>query len=76
MLSVDVNSLILIMYRSPDTPEDASAGANQVISEFSSTVTEVLSEKNMNVTGKKKATLITTSILNKKRGFNIKAVWY
>ncbi|KAL8094243.1 uncharacterized protein LOC141692824 [Apium graveolens] len=34
---------------SPYTPEDASAGANQVISEFSSTVTEVLSEKNMNV---------------------------
>ncbi|KAK1354627.1 DNA double-strand break repair rad50 ATPase [Heracleum sosnowskyi] len=36
---------------SPNTPEDASAGANQVISEYSSTVTEVLSEKNMNVSG-------------------------
>ncbi|KAL1825606.1 hypothetical protein ACET3Z_012384 [Daucus carota] len=36
---------------SANTPEDGSAGGNQVISEFSSTVTEVLSEKNMNVQG-------------------------
>lgn len=55
MFSVDFNFLILITYRSPNNPEDASAGANQVISEFSSTVTEVLSEKSMNLPGKKKS---------------------
>lgn len=67
MLSVEFNSLILITYRSPNTPEDASPGANQFISEFSSTVTEVLSEKNMNVPGKKKTSLVTKIILIKKR---------
>lgn len=66
MLLVDIDSPILITYRSPNTPEDASAGANQVISEFSSTVTEVLSEKNMNVPGKKKASLITKYVLKRK----------
>lgn len=59
MLSVDINFLILIKYRSPNTPEDACAGVNQVTSEFSSTVTEVLSEKNMNVSGTKKALSIS-----------------
>lgn len=39
------------MHRSSHTSEDDISGANQVLSELSSAVTEVLSEKNMNLPG-------------------------
>lgn len=40
------------MSRSPHTSGDVDMGANQVLSELSSTVTEILSEKDMNTPGK------------------------
>ena len=79
MPSVDSNSLILFIYRSPNTPEDGNAGGNQVISEFSSTVTEVLSEKNMNVQGKKKASRnkrYSNTLQKKEKRVHIKAACY
>lgn len=42
-----------MMHRSSHELEDGNQGANQVMSEISSTVTEVFSEKDMNAQGGK-----------------------
>lgn len=42
---------------------DGNGGANQVMSEYTSTVTEVLSEKGMNMNGDKLILYITTMLI-------------
>lgn len=51
-------------HRSSHDSEDDNLGANQVMSEFSSTVTEVFSEKNMSAEGGKAHCSLILLLLN------------